>query len=119
VGSNSSSRVARQLGTSPRGFTVAGYRSFGLKGKFMIIHVTQVKVVGSHSLELEFDNGVHKRVNLRKEFYGKVFEPLRDPAYFAQVFIDPDSRTITWPNRADFAPDFLFQMEPENETSYA
>lgn len=85
----------------------------------MIIHVTQVKVVGSHSLELEFDNGVHKRVNLRKEFYGKVFEPLRDPAYFAQVFIDPDSRTITWPNRADFAPDFLFQMEPENETSYA
>ncbi len=85
----------------------------------MIIHITRVKVAGPHSLELEFDNGVNKRVNLRKELYGKVFEPLRDPAYFSQVFIDPDSRTITWPNRADFAPDFLFQLEPEKEADFA
>ena len=38
---------------------------------------------------------------------------VRDPAYFAQAYIDPDSRTVTWPNGADLAPDFLFQMEPE------
>lgn len=79
----------------------------------MIIHVTEAKVVGPHSLELAFDNGLHKRLNLRRELYGPIFEPLRDPAYFAQVFIDPNSRTITWPNGADFAPDFLSQMEPE------
>jgi hypothetical protein len=81
----------------------------------MIIHVTEVKVVGLHSLELTFDNGVHKRVNLRRELYGPVFEPLRDPAYFAQAYLDPDSRTVTWPNKADFAPDFLYQLEPESE----
>ena len=51
----------------------------------MIIHVSAVKVVGPHSLELAFDNGVRKRVNLRRELYGPIFEPLRDPAYFAQV----------------------------------
>ncbi|MEK6573263.1 MAG: DUF2442 domain-containing protein [Chloroflexota bacterium] len=79
----------------------------------MIIHVTEVKVVGPHSLELTFDSGLRKRVNLHRELYGPIFEPLRDPAYFAQVFIDPNSRTITWPNGADFAPDFLSQMEPE------
>ncbi|MEK7435590.1 MAG: hypothetical protein AAB150_01755, partial [Pseudomonadota bacterium] len=27
--------------------------------------------------------------------------------------LDPDSRTVTWPNRADFAPDFLYFLEPE------
>ena len=79
----------------------------------MIIHVTEAKVVGPHSLVLTFNNGVQKRVNLRQELYGPIFEPLRDPVYFAKVSVDPDSRTVTWPNGADFAPDFLYQMESE------
>ncbi|HZY46051.1 MAG TPA: DUF2442 domain-containing protein [Anaerolineae bacterium] len=79
----------------------------------MIIHITQVKVVGLHSLELTFDNGAHKRVNLSHELYGAVFEPLRDPAYFARAYLDLDSRTVAWPNGADFAPDFLYNLEPE------
>lgn len=79
----------------------------------MIIHLTHVQVIGDSSLELEFDNGARKRVNLRRELYGPVFEPLRDPNYFALAFLDPDSRTVTWPNRADFAPDFLYKMEAE------
>ncbi len=81
----------------------------------MIIHVTEVKVVGPHSLELTFDDGVHKRLNLRRELHGQVFEPLRDPAYSAQAYLDLDSRTVTWPNKADFAPDFLYHLEPEAE----
>ena len=79
----------------------------------MIIHVTQVKIVGKYSLELTFDNRVLKRVNLRKELYGPIFEPLHDPAYFAKAYVDPDSRTVTWPNGADFAPDYLYQMKSE------
>ena len=79
----------------------------------MIIHVMGLKVVGEYSLDLTFDNGVRKRVNLRHELYGPIFEPLRDPAYFAKAYIDPSSRTVTWPNSADFAPDFLYQLESE------
>ena len=79
----------------------------------MIIHVTQVQVVGRSSLDLTFDDGARKRVNLRRELYGPFFEPLRDAAYFAQAYLDADSRTVTWPNGADFAPDFLYQYEPE------
>jgi len=79
----------------------------------MIIHVTHVKVVGDFSLELTFDNGVRKRVNLRKELYGPIFEPLRDPSYFANAYVDSDSRTVSWPNGADIAPDFLYHMESE------
>ena len=79
----------------------------------MIIHITKIKVVGAHSLDLTFDNGVRKRVNLRGELYGPIFEPLRDPSYFAKAYVDSDSRTVTWPNGADFAPDFLFHLEAE------
>jgi len=79
----------------------------------MIIHVTELRVVGKYSLDLAFDNGVRKRVNLRRELYGPIFEPLRDPAYFAKAYLDPNSRTVTWPNSADFAPDFLYQLESE------
>ena len=61
----------------------------------MIIHVTRVRVVDPHSLELEFDNGVRKRVNLRRELYAPVFEPLRDPKHFAKAYLDHDSRTVT------------------------
>ena len=79
----------------------------------MIIHITQVKVVGTYSLDLTFDKGIRRRVNLRKELYSPIFEPLRDPAYFAKAFVDSDSRTVSWPNGADFAPDYLYQMESE------
>ncbi len=79
----------------------------------MIIHVAQVQVVGRSSLDLTFDDGTHKRINLRRELYGPIFEPLRDPIYFAQARLDADSRTVTWPNGADFAPDFLYHYAPE------
>ena len=79
----------------------------------MIIHVTEAKVVGPYSLALVFDNGERKRVNLRAELYGPIFEPLRDPAQFAQAYVDADSRTVVWPNGADFAPDFLYRMDSE------
>jgi hypothetical protein len=83
----------------------------------MIIHVAAVNVVGPYSLELAFDNGLRKRVNLQRELYGPIFEPLKDPAFFARAYLDPDSRTVTWPNGADLAPDFLSQLEPEEEIS--
>jgi hypothetical protein len=79
----------------------------------MIIHITAVQVIGPFSLAVTFDNGAHRRVNLRPELYGPMFEPLRDPAYFACVYVDADSRTVTWPNGADFAPDFLYELAAE------
>jgi hypothetical protein len=83
----------------------------------MIIHISEARVVGQHSLELAFNNGVRKRVNLRRELYGPVFEPLRDPARFAEVRLDPDLHTVVWPNGADFAPEFLLTYEQESSTT--
>lgn len=36
--------------------------------------------------------------------FSGVFEPLRDPAYFAQVTVDPELGTVVWPNGADLDP---------------
>ena len=36
-----------------------------------------------------------------------MFGPLRDPAAFAGARVDPELRTVAWPNGADLAPEFL------------
>jgi hypothetical protein len=78
----------------------------------MIIHIVKVSVVHPYFLEILFDDGMGKRVNLLRELYGPIFEPLRDPAFFALAFVDENSRTVSWPNGADFAPDFLYEYKP-------
>ena len=35
-------------------------------------------------------------------------EPLRDPSVFKQFQIHPEFHTLTWPNGADFALEFLY-----------
>jgi Protein of unknown function (DUF2442) len=37
-----------------------------------------------------------------------VFEPLRDPAEFAKVHVDPETHTIAWPPGADLDSDVLY-----------
>jgi hypothetical protein len=58
---------------------------------------------------LRFADGVTGEVDLTSELHGEVFEPLRDPAAFRSLRADPELRTLTWPNGADLAPEFLYQ----------
>lgn len=74
----------------------------------MFVHVKDVTLLDNYKLHLRFSNGVEGIVDLREELYGEVFEPLRDPQLFRQVFLT--SRTIEWPNGADFAPEFLLSL---------
>jgi Protein of unknown function (DUF2442) len=41
---------------------------------------------------------------------GPVFEPLRDPAFFAKVRVDPELGTVVWLNGADLAPEVLHEQ---------
>jgi hypothetical protein len=47
-------------------------------------------------------------VNVRElvQFTG-VFQLLQDASFFAQVMADPELRTVSWPNDADFESDVL------------
>jgi hypothetical protein len=87
----------------------------------MFLHVTGVIYLEDYRLRLAFNDGVAKDVDLRDELYGAVFEPLKDVEFFKQVSVNPDTNTIEWPNGADFAPEFLYEIgeELEKETQAA
>jgi hypothetical protein len=70
----------------------------------MLVHVVAARHLGGHRVWLRFDDGLEGEFDLARELDGEVFEPLRDPAYFARFSVDD---TLTWPNGADFAPEFL------------
>jgi hypothetical protein len=78
-----------------------------------ILRVVHAEVAGPHSLLVTFNDGVTKQVNLRSLLWGPVFEPLLDPAYFAQVTLDPLFGVPTWPNDADLAPEALYALPDE------
>jgi Protein of unknown function (DUF2442) len=71
----------------------------------MFVHVSAVEYLGEYRLWLRFSNGVEGVVDLESELYGEIFQPLRDKTLFQQVYLT--SRTVEWPNGADFAPEFL------------
>lgn len=70
--------------------------------------VTKVRVTGPYTLEVTFADGTCREVDVEAELWGEMFEPLRDPAFFAQVSVDHELGTVVWPNGADFAPEFLY-----------
>lgn len=81
----------------------------------MILRIVQATVCGPYSLELTFNDGTHKRVNVLPLLDGPIFEPLHDPAYFARVVLDPVLGTVVWPNEADFAPEALYELPDEEQ----
>ena len=70
--------------------------------------ITQVKVLDNYRLEISFNDGVKGVVSLSDRLFGSVFEPLKDPNFFAQVRVD-EFGAIAWPNGADLAPDALYE----------
>lgn len=79
----------------------------------MFLHVERAKHTKDYELRIEFTNGVVKDVDLRRELYGPIFEPLRDPEFFRQVRVSEETGTVEWPNGADFAPEFLYETGRE------
>ena len=71
--------------------------------------VIEARYVRQYTVWLKFEDGSEGEIDLSSELEGPVFLPLKDPAYFAQVSVNPDTGTIEWPNRADFAPEFLYE----------
>jgi len=74
-----------------------------------MLHVKSARHISGHRLWVSFDNGASGEVDLAGQLKGVVFEPLRDPEFFARVSVDPELETVVWPNGADLAPEFLFK----------
>lgn len=75
----------------------------------MLKDVVAAKALGDYRLYLRFEDGTEGTVDLRPRLsFRGVFEPLRDPAYFGLVRVDPEMGTVVWPNGADLDPDVLY-----------
>ena len=76
----------------------------------MFLHINEVSYLGDYRLRLWFNDGQVKDVDLKDELYGEVFAPLINPDLFKQVKVNPDTKTVQWPNGADFAPEYLSEI---------
>ncbi len=74
----------------------------------MFLHVIDAKYMGNYKLKLKFNNGAEGMVDLEQELYGEVFDPLKDVDLFRRFMVT--SRTVEWPNGADFAPEYLLEI---------
>lgn len=84
----------------------------------MFLHVEKLEYLDNYRLRLTFNNQATADVDLAQELYGEIFEPLKDIKYFKQVFLNPETNTIEWPNGADFSPEFLYHLgQPVAQTA--
>jgi hypothetical protein len=81
----------------------------------MILRVVEAEVCGKHLLRLAFNDGTRKTVDVGPLLTGPVFEPLREPAFFARAELDRMCGTVAWPNGADFAPEALHELAAVEE----
>jgi len=79
----------------------------------MFLHITRVSEAKPFELLLEFSDEVVKRVDLSSELHGEVFEPLKQAEFFSQAYLNHETGTVEWPNGADFAPEFLYEIGKE------
>ena len=72
--------------------------------KHPIYQVRAVEVVRPYTLRVQFTDDTEQTINLKPVLAGELYGPLLDLQLFNRVSIDPEVKTIVWPNGADFDP---------------
>ena len=76
--------------------------------KHLIIKVTGFRQLAPYMLAVEFEDGTERVIDFEPVLKGYYFAPLRAPALFRQVRLDPEIHTLVWPNDAAFDPATLY-----------
>nr|VFJ56492.1 MAG: Protein of unknown function (DUF2442) [Candidatus Kentron sp. FM]VFJ56769.1 MAG: Protein of unknown function (DUF2442) [Candidatus Kentron sp. FM]VFK11541.1 MAG: Protein of unknown function (DUF2442) [Candidatus Kentron sp. FM] len=69
-----------------------------------ICRVVDFRIVDTYSIDVSFEDGVTRRIDLEPVLEGELYRPLREAAMFRRVCLDPEIGTLIWPNGADFDP---------------
>jgi len=69
-----------------------------------IYRVRSFEKLAPYTLRVRFDDGAERVIDFHQILAGELYGPLRDPALFDQVQLDPEVHTLVWPNGADFDP---------------
>jgi hypothetical protein len=81
-----------------------------------LTEVTKIESLGDFRLRIQFSDGTGGEHDFSAlvQKPGPMCEPLRNPAYFANVYLDFGAPT--WPNGYDMAPEWLRrEMAPAGE----
>jgi hypothetical protein len=73
-------------------------------------YVTEATYVSEYKIKVRFENGEVRLIDLGPHLSGPVFESLKDLSFFRSLKVNTDIDTVTWPNNADFSPDFLYSI---------
>jgi hypothetical protein len=82
-----------------------------------IHRVQSFEIVAPYTLVVVFEDAVEQTIDFLPVLAGELYGPLRDLQLFKQVRIDPEVKTLVWPNGADFDPATLHDW-PENEAAF-
>lgn len=77
--------------------------------------VESFDIVGPYTLDVQFDDSETVRINFEPVLHGELYGPLRSLPVFEQVKIDPEVKTLVWPNGADFDPATLHDWNEKAE----
>jgi len=69
-----------------------------------IYRVVEFRIVAPYTLQVRFDDQSQQTINFQPVLGGELYGPLRDPEVFNGVKLDPEVKTLVWPNGADFDP---------------
>lgn len=73
--------------------------------------VTRFELQDDYQIFVAFDDGAESTIDFEPVLYGEVYGPLRDKSLFRQVRLDPEIKTLVWPNGADFDPYVLHEWD--------
>ena len=73
-----------------------------------MIEVKNALYISDYKIEILFNTGEKRIVDLYNSLEGKVFQPLKDVNFFKTFKIN--FNTIEGSNGADFAPEYLYEL---------
>ena len=77
--------------------------------------VVQARYVENYVIEVHFDDGTVKQIDVSQWFKGPVFDPLKNKSYFRKFFIE--GATVAWPNGVDISPETLYAADDQRQSS--
>ncbi len=69
-----------------------------------IYHITEFEIVAPYTLRVKFNDDTEQTIDFEPILHVEIYSPLHDLSLFDQVRLDPEVRTLVWPNDADFDP---------------
>lgn len=73
-----------------------------------LLKVISAEYLGDYLFKIAFNNGESGQVFIKDELWGEIFEPLKEGNKIEEFHIE--NGTLEWPNGADLAPEFLYEL---------